>query len=90
MSGARPILFRAAYASKSSVACLGIRIREVDKAYTYDRGELALALAASLKNAGLTPPDVPGVRNRFLASLQKGEVGPLEVISKKGRAQARG
>jgi hypothetical protein len=51
-----------------------IRIREVDRAYSYDRGELALALAMFLKHAGLTPPEVPGVKNRFLASLQKGEV----------------
>jgi hypothetical protein len=51
-----------------------IRIREVDRAYSYDRGELALALAIFLRHAGLTPPKVPGVKNRFLTSLQKGEV----------------
>lgn len=51
-----------------------IRIRELDRAYSYERGELALALAAFLKSAGLVSPSVPGVTNRFLASLQKGEV----------------
>jgi hypothetical protein len=51
-----------------------VRIREVDRAYSYDRGELALALALFLRRAGLTPPEVPGVKNRFLTSLQKGEV----------------
>jgi hypothetical protein len=53
---------------------VNIRIRELDRAYSYERSELALALAAFLKTAGLTSPSVPGVTNRFLASLQKGEV----------------
>jgi recombinational DNA repair ATPase RecF len=51
-----------------------IRIRDVDRAHSYERGELALALAISLKRAGLQPPLVPGVKNRFLTSLQKGEI----------------
>jgi hypothetical protein len=51
-----------------------IRIRELDRAYNYERSELALALATFLKHAGLKPPIVPGVSNRFLGSLQKGEI----------------
>jgi energy-coupling factor transporter ATP-binding protein EcfA2 len=51
-----------------------IRIRALDRAYSYERSELALALATYLKGAGLTPPDVPGVSNRFLGSLQRGEI----------------
>jgi hypothetical protein len=51
-----------------------IRIRDVDRVYSYERSELALALATYLKGVGLSPPEVPGVSNRFLASLQKGEI----------------
>lgn len=51
-----------------------VRIREVARAHSYERSELAQALATFLKGAGLTPPEVPGVKNRFLASLQKGEI----------------
>lgn len=51
-----------------------IRIRDVHRAYSYERSELAMALAAFLKHTGLTPPDVPGVKNKFLLSLQKGEI----------------
>ena len=51
-----------------------IRIRDVARAYSYERSELAQALATYLKSAGLAPPEVPGVKNRFLASLQKGEI----------------
>jgi energy-coupling factor transporter ATP-binding protein EcfA2 len=51
-----------------------VRIRAVDRVYSYERSELALALATFLKSNGLTPPDVPGVSNRFLGSLQKGEI----------------
>jgi energy-coupling factor transporter ATP-binding protein EcfA2 len=51
-----------------------IRIRDVARAYSYERSELAQALATFLKGAGLTPPEVPGVTNRFLASLAKGEI----------------
>ncbi len=51
-----------------------VRIREVDRAYAYERSELVSALAAYLKSTGLTPPTVPGVTNRFLVSLQKGEI----------------
>jgi len=51
-----------------------IRIRSVEGAYSYGRGELALALAGFLREQGLAPPVVPGVNNRFLASLQQGAV----------------
>jgi ribosomal protein L37AE/L43A len=51
-----------------------VRIREIDRAYSYERSELALALATYLRGAGLVPPAVPGVSNRFLVSLQKGEI----------------
>ena len=51
-----------------------IRIRDTHRAHNYERSELALALANHLKKAGQAPPVVPGVANRFLISLQKGEV----------------
>ena len=51
-----------------------IRIRNVENAYSYDRSELASALASFLRGAGITPLPVPGVNNRFLASLQQGVV----------------
>ena len=51
-----------------------IRIRELDRAYSYERSELASALAAYLNSTGLKPPAVPGITNRFLGSLQKGEI----------------
>lgn len=51
-----------------------IRIRTVDRAYSYDRAELADGLQAYLKGVGLEPPMVPGVNNRFLQSLQKGVI----------------
>ena len=53
---------------------VSVRIRPLEKAYTYERSELALALAAFLKSAKLKPEDVPGVNNRFVASLTKGEI----------------
>jgi energy-coupling factor transporter ATP-binding protein EcfA2 len=53
---------------------VNIRIRETDRVYSYERSELALALATYLNGAGLVPPAVPGVSNRFLVSLQKGEI----------------
>ncbi|MGD0788221.1 MAG: AAA family ATPase [Terracidiphilus sp.] len=51
-----------------------IRIRELDKAYSYERSELASALAGYLKGAKIEPRPVSGVSNRFLTSLQKGEI----------------
>lgn len=53
---------------------VNIRIRSVERAYSYERGELASALAAFLRDQKLTAPVVPGVNNRFLTSLQKGDV----------------
>lgn len=49
-------------------------IRSIDRPYKYERGELASALASFLKGAGITPPQVPGIANPFLLSLQKGDV----------------
>lgn len=51
-----------------------IRIRTVERAYSYERGELAQALANFLSSRKLSPPLVKGVNNRFLASLQQGAV----------------
>lgn len=53
---------------------VSVRIRPLEKAYSYDRSELAFALAALLKDVKLEPTTVPGVKNRFLASLAKGEI----------------
>jgi hypothetical protein len=53
---------------------VNIRIRPLEKAYSYERSELASALASFLKNAKLEPIPVAGVNNRFLTSLQKGEI----------------
>lgn len=51
-----------------------VRIRETEKAYSYERSELAISLAGALKSAGITLPEIPGVQNPFLTSLQKGEI----------------
>lgn len=51
-----------------------VRIRPLEKAYSYERSELALALATFLKKVGLKPNDVPGVTNRFMTSLIRGEI----------------
>lgn len=53
---------------------VNIRIRSVERAYSYERSELADALASFLHSQGLTPPLVSGVNNRFLMSLQQGAV----------------
>jgi len=53
---------------------VSVRIRPLEKAYSYERSELASALAGLLKDAKLDPKPVPGVNNRFLTSLQKGEI----------------
>jgi recombinational DNA repair ATPase RecF len=53
---------------------VSVRIRPLEKAYTYDRSELASALGGFLKNAKLEPALVPGVNNRFLASLATGTI----------------
>lgn len=51
-----------------------LRIRQLEKAYSYERSELAAALAAFLNGARITIPLVPGVNNRFLSSLQQGVI----------------
>lgn len=53
---------------------VSVRIRPLEKAYSYERSELAMALAGFLKEVKLEPTLVPGVNNRFLASLAKGEI----------------
>lgn len=53
---------------------VSVRIRPLEKAYSYERSELATALAGFLKDVKLEPALVPGVNNRFLASLVKGEI----------------
>lgn len=49
-------------------------IRPVDRPYQYDRAELASALAGFLKDVKFSPPNVPGISNPFLSSLQKGVI----------------
>ena len=51
-----------------------LTIRPLEKPYAFDRGELASALAGLLSGLKLLPQPVPGVGNRFLMTLQKGEV----------------
>jgi len=53
---------------------VNVRIRSLEKAYSYERSELASALAGFLKGIKLEPVPVPGVSNRFLTSLAKGEI----------------
>lgn len=53
---------------------VNVRIRTAERAHSYERSELAGALAAFLRDQSLTPPLVPGVNNRFLTSLQMGAV----------------
>lgn len=53
---------------------VSVRIRPLERAYSYERSELASALAGLLKDIKLAPALVPGVNNRFLDSLVKGEI----------------
>lgn len=53
---------------------VSVRIRPLERIYSYERSELASALAGLLKDAKLAPALVPGVNNRFLDSLVKGEI----------------
>ena len=53
---------------------VNVRIRQLEKAYSYERAELASAISGFLKDLKLTPADVPGVNNRFIASLIKGDI----------------
>ena len=51
-----------------------VSIRPLEKPYSYDRGELAFAIAGFLKKIRISPPDVSGVDNRFLSSLGTGVI----------------
>ena len=51
-----------------------IRIREIHKPYSYDRSELAQALHNFLSQKKLEPPNVAGIQNRFIMTLQSGQV----------------
>jgi hypothetical protein len=51
-----------------------VQIRTVTTAHSYERSELADALATFLKGARLSPGLVQGVSNRFLTSLQVGVI----------------
>ncbi|MBB1634933.1 AAA family ATPase [Cupriavidus sp. UME77] len=53
---------------------VNVRIRPLERAYAYERSELAVALASFLRDAKLEPPAVAGVKNRFLTSLQQGVI----------------
>lgn len=53
---------------------VNVRIRQLEKAYSYERSELAAAIGGFLSDLKLTPPNVPGVNNRFINSLIKGEI----------------
>lgn len=53
---------------------VSVRIRPLERPYAYERSELASALAGLLKDNKLAPTLVPGVNNRFLDSLAKGEI----------------
>ena len=53
---------------------VAVRIRTVERVYSFDRSELAGGLASFLRGRNLTPPQVTGVNNRFLTSLQQGAV----------------
>jgi hypothetical protein len=53
---------------------VSLRIRPVERPYSYERSELADVLAGFLRDQGYTPPTVPGVNNRFLGSLQLGAI----------------
>jgi tetratricopeptide (TPR) repeat protein len=53
---------------------VSVRIRPLERAYSYERSELAAALAGFLKGAKLDPQPIAGVSNRFLTSLQTGVI----------------
>ena len=53
---------------------VNVRIRQLEKAYSYERAELASAIGGFLSDLKLTPADVPGVNNRFITSLIKGDI----------------
>jgi recombinational DNA repair ATPase RecF len=51
-----------------------VRIRQLEKAYSYERAELASAIGSFLSDLKLTPANVSGVNNRFITSLIKGDI----------------
>ena len=51
-----------------------VEIRKPERANSYDKGELASAIGAVLKKIPGFLDKVPGVNNRFLESLKRGEV----------------
>lgn len=51
-----------------------VRIRDIDKPYSYDRGELAASIASFLKAKKISTPTIAGFKNPFWDSLQKGTV----------------
>lgn len=53
---------------------VSVRIRPLEKAYSYERSELASALAGYLRDAKLEPALVLGINNRFLESLARGDI----------------
>lgn len=53
---------------------VSVRIRQLEKAYSYERSELASAIGGFLRGLKLAPTNVPGVNNRFIDSLIKGEI----------------
>ena len=52
-------------------------LRPPERAFQYDRGELADSLSSFLKGLGISIPEVLGVSGSFLSSLQKGVVENL-------------
>src|SRR5690606_38178636 len=53
---------------------VSVQIRPLERPYSYERSELANALASFLKGRSLTPPLIPGVSNPFLQSLSSAVV----------------
>ena len=53
---------------------VSIRIRQLEKAYDYERSELASGLGGFLNEIGLKPAPIVGLNNRFLDSLIKGVI----------------
>ncbi len=52
-------------------------LRPPERAFQYERGELADSLSSFLKGLGISIPQVPSVSGSFLSSLQKGVVENL-------------
>ncbi len=53
---------------------VSLRIRDVDKPYSFERSEVAAGLASFLKNIKVETPVLPGFANPLWTSLQAGEV----------------